>query len=266
MVAIMSSLILLKPIIFLARIINLVNYYLLFLREKFTKVPDWVKELCRYYRTTPAAILNQYQNKRSQTAKLWHKKKRSTINQIHSFYQETDYFVYRQVYFNHRKSFWDIALALFLKKEGNFCEYGGGVGPVTRWCLKKFPRWHYQVVDLNCPVLNFSRWRFHHHPNVTFGEVKANKLPLRQNYGVIVCKQVLEHVPNPLEVVKHLVKHLQSGGWLFLDYVNDPGAENLTTSSSQREAVLKFLHKNIQTVFSINPASNREGYGLYVKK
>jgi len=256
----------LKPTVYLLRLGNLSYYYLFAILEKFSPTPHWARELSQYFKTSPYEIIQAYQQKRPKAAQLWTTKPRQLIKQIFSFYSETDYWVYRQTYFNRHKAFLDIALALFLKPKGRFCEYGGGVGPVTHWLINKFPKWKYQIIDLDCPVLKFSRWRFKDNPNVSFKIVNSVIPPLHDNFDVIVCKQVLEHVPDPLITVKQFVKYLNPGGWLFVDYVNNPGRENLAVSAKKRQEVLNYLDSHLQAIFKINPNQAHEGYGLYLKK
>lgn len=247
------------------RLLNLCHYHWFELLEKFTAKPAWAKELSLYFHTSPQKIIQAYRQKRSQAANLWSAKKRHHLKQIFSFYSETDYWIYRQTCFNSHKAFLDIVLALLLKPAGQLCEYGAGVGSVTHWLIQYFPKWHYHLIDLDCPMLNFSRWRFRKNSQVSFGVVKSMTPPLKVNFDIILCKQVLEHIPNPLVVVKQFVKHLKPGGWLFIDYVNDPGQENLSISARQRQQVLTYLKTHLQAVFNINPCSSKEGYGLYIK-
>lgn len=233
--------------------------------EKIGWGQSWIMDLSQYFHLSLAQILSNFSQKQLPANRLWRQKKRRTRDQIFSFYSETDYFIYRQKWFNRHKAFWDIALPLFFKPRGRFCEYGSGIGPVTAWLIKYFPSWQYTLTDLDCPALQFARWRFRSNPNVNFKIVKTKSLPLTQNYDVITCKQVLEHVPNASELIKHLVNHLHPGGWLYLDYVCDPGQENLTQSARQRKQVLTYLSTYLRPVLTINPASRTEGYGLYLK-
>ena len=241
------------------------QYHWLSLLEKISRNQPWTEELAEYFHLSPAKVLTNFYKKKLLANRLWRQKARRTNSQIFSFYSETDYFVYRQKWFNRHKAFWDIALPLFLKHQGWFCEYGSGIGPVTSWLIKLFPNWHYTLVDLDCPALQFARWRFQRYHNIDFKIVRSEKLPLTQNYDVITCKQVFEHVPNALDLVKHLVAHLRPGGWLYLDYIWKSGDENLSQSSQQRKQVLTYLSTRLQPVLAINPASHEEGYGLYLK-
>ena len=256
----------LRPLVYLLRLVNLGHYHLFAILEKFSGESRWARELSQYFKTSPGEIIQAYRQKRPQAARLWTKKERRQLKQIFSFYGETDYWVYRQTYFNRHKAFADIALALLFKPKGRFCEYGGGVGPVTNWLINKFPQWQYQIIDLDCPVLKFSRWRFRDRPNVSFKIVNSITPPLDGSFDVIACKQVLEHVPDPLTAVKQFVKHLNPGGWFFVDYVNNPGRENLISSAKKRRQVLGFLVRHLRPVFKINPNKSHEGYGLYRKK
>lgn len=256
---------LIKLTIWYLRRLYLVNYYLNLASETIFHHTAWTQELADYFKITPDQAKANYLKKQVLANRLWRQKSRRSIKQIFAFYQETDYFVYRQKWFNRHKAFWDIALPFWLKKPGNFCEYGSGIGPVTAWLISRFPEWHYTLVDLNCPVFKFARWRFRQNKKVNFKTVGVDRLPLTQKYDVITCKQVLEHVPNPLELIKHLVQHLRPGGWLYLDYINEPGEENLTVSSKQRRLVLAFLAKNLTPILAIDPNNHEEGYGLYLR-
>lgn len=261
----MYRVIILKPLIFIARIAYLISYHLSQTFEKLGKKPIWVEELSNYYQVSPQEVINKFQKQRPIAAKLWDKKERSTESQIHSFYKEAYYHVYHQNYFNHHKSFFDIALPLCFNKTGNFCEYGCGVAPVTSWLIKKFPIWQYTLVDLACPMLKYAKWKFKDKKNVNFSLVTTKKLPLKEKFDVIVCKQVLEHISKPLAVVKHQIKHLKPGGWLYIDFINEPGKENLESSTQQRGKVLQYLKQKLIPIFTINPSNLAEGYGLYIK-
>lgn len=252
-------------IIYLARILNIAYYYWRGFWEKLGFKTNWSDELGEYFGISAQEIKELYQSKRLQTAKLWRQKKRLSEKAVQSFYRETDYFVFRQNYFHRLKIYLDLAVPMILKRQGKFCEYGGGVGPFTHWLLPLFPRWKFQIVDLDCPVFDFAKWRFKNKSRVYFSTVTPKTLPLKDQFDVITCKQVLEHVSQPLRVVKHLVGHLKPGGWLYLDYIYDPGEENLIIGAGQRRQVLKYLKTELKPLFTIDPQRSEEGYGLYLK-
>lgn len=254
-----------RLIIWLTRLVNIGYYHLRLVLEKLGVKTGWAKEVGSYYNLGEAEVISIYEKRKMEAAKLWRKKKRSSEEQIHSFYQETDYFIFRQNYFHRLKIYLDLAVPLLLKRRGQFCEYGGGVGPFTHWLLPLFKGWQFHIVDLDCPVFSFAKWRFKNHSQVSFSTVTPMKLPLDRHFDVITCKQVLEHVSQPLKVVKYLVDHLNSGGWFYLDYINYPGEENLITGAKQRKQVLAYLKTKLKPLFSIDPQRPEEGYGLYLK-
>src|SRR5205823_1670804 len=140
---------------------------------------------------------------------------------------------------------------------GDFCEYGCGVAPVTAWLRSRFPRWRFTLVDLPTPTLAFARWRFRRFPNVELEEPGLGAdLPLTRAYDVITCLDVLEHVINPLEVVRHLVDHLKPGGELRLNFIDAPGGENLVESAAQRADTIAYLNRALEAVVPL-PSGSR---------
>jgi hypothetical protein len=127
----------------------------------------------------------------------------------------------------------------------------------------RFPRWRYTLVDLPCPTFEFARWRFRDAANVEFLEPGLGReLPLRRAHDGIAVLEVLEHVINPLDVVRHLVDSLKPGGTLFLNFSDDAGKENLVESAAERGAVLAYLG---QTLEPIVPLHGDEHRACYVK-
>lgn len=227
----------------------------------------WFRELSAYHRgMTLQEFWVRYTLGRMDAATLWERKPRSTEPDYHSFYKETPYFVLRQMYY-HRNDCYHVLAASMRRPTGDFCEYGGGVGPITAWMLRRFPRWRYTIVDLEeSPVLEFARWRSRRHPNVdTRSPGLGGELPLTRGYDVITCLDVLEHVVNPLEVVRHLVEHLQPGGTLHLNYIHAPGGENLVESAAQRAAAIRYLDEHLKGVVPLHVDVPDELYGRYVK-
>jgi 2-polyprenyl-3-methyl-5-hydroxy-6-metoxy-1,4-benzoquinol methylase len=228
----------------------------------------WLRELSAYYRgMTIQEFWVRYTLGRMDAATLWERKPRTTESDYRSFYAETDYFVLRQMYYHRNDCYHSIARLLRRAgRAGDFCEYGCGVGPVTAWLHRRFPGWRYTLVDLPSPMLEFARWRFRSAGNVEFREPGlGSDLPLRRAYDLITCLDVLEHVINPLEVVRHFVAHLKPGASLVLNFVQDAGGENLVESAAQRTATIQYLNSTLRPIVPLALEGTSDVDAHYVK-
>jgi SAM-dependent methyltransferase len=229
----------------------------------------WFRELSEYYRgMTTQEFWVRYTLGRMDAATLWEGKPRSSEADYRAFYAESDYWVLRQMYYHRNSGFHFVARALRRTgRVGDFCEYGCGVAPVTAWLRPRFPHWNYTLVDLPSPMLEFARWRFRGFTNVESKEPGLGAdLPLTRAYDAIACLEVLEHVINPLEVVRHLVDHLKPGGALFVNFVDEPGGdENLAEAAAQRADTIAYLGRALRPVVPLSVSGPEVFQGHYVK-
>jgi len=226
----------------------------------------WFRELSQYYRgLAPQEFWVRYAVGRMEAARLWESKPRMTEADYRAFYAETDYWVLRQMYYHRSHCFHFVASVM--GRAGDFCEYGCGVAPITAWLRPRFPAWRYTIVDVPSPMLDFARWRFRALGNVEALEPGlGSDLPLARDYDVIACLEVLEHVINPLEVVRHLVAHLKPGGTLFVNFVDEPGGdENLRESAAQRGETIAYLGRALRPVVPLHVDGLDVVHGHYVK-
>jgi SAM-dependent methyltransferase len=229
----------------------------------------WLRELSAYYKGLGLQeFWVRYTLGRMDAAKLWERKPRSTEGDYRSFYAETDYFVLRQMYYHRNDCYHDVAASMRRAgRQGDFCEYGCGVAPVTAWLRPRFPGGRFTLVDLPTPTLEFARWRFRRFPNVELKEPGfGTDLPLTRAYDVITCLDVLEHVINPLEVVRHLVDHLKPGGVLRVNFIDAPGGENLVESAAQRADTIAYLNRTLEAVVPLRVETSEEFDAHYVRR
>jgi SAM-dependent methyltransferase len=228
----------------------------------------WLQQLSAYYRgMTIEEFWVRYTLGRMDAATLWERKPRSTEADYRSFYAETDYFVLRQMYYHRNDCYHGIARLLRRAgRAGDFCEYGCGVAPITAWLQPRFPGWRYTLVDVASPMLEFARWRFRVAPNVETKEPGLGAaLPLVRAYDVITCLDVLEHVINPLTVVRHLSERLKPGGTLLVNFVDDEGGENLAESARERAETIDYLNETLTPVVPLTKQGPAAVDARYVK-
>lgn len=228
----------------------------------------WFRELSAYYRTmTIQEFWVRYTLGRMDAATLWERKPRTSESDYRSFYSETDYFVLRQMYHSRNECYHVLADSMRpAGATGDFCEYGCGVAPITAWLRPRFPRWRYTLVDLPTPMLEFARWRFRGLPTVETREPGLGAdLPLTREYDVITCMDVLEHVINPLQVVRHLAAHLKPHGVLHVNFIHAPGGENLVESARQRAEAIAWMDADLRGVVPLRADTPNQIYARYDK-
>jgi len=196
----------------------------------------------------------------------WFVKPRNTIKDILNFYQEDDFYLFRQPYSKRHGGFrWYLRLVEHLSKP-SILEYGCGSAELTEWLIARFPNYNYTVADIPSTTLKFVKWKknkFEYNYNILRIEPGKVGIPIKKKYDLIICQDVLEHTPNPLEIVSSFVSHLFPGGVLIIDFLNTPGGENLIRAVKQREAVKKLLKENL---IALKPIDEPKGnHGIYVK-
>lgn len=91
---------------------------------------------------------------------------------------------------------------------------GCGSGEMTA-LLAKNPTWHVDAFDVDAEAIALSRAMKEelNLQNVTIYEAGIESFT-GKNYDIVVCNDVLEHLPDPVNAVSHLTKMLKSGGVL----------------------------------------------------
>lgn len=233
-------------------------------KKIFEKTRRFYKEV-KGQNYTPRQALKQALNKAEHKAG-WNTKERNTIDDIRSFYQEVNIYPFRQPY---NKRFGGYRYYLMLVehiKRPSILEYGCGSAVMTEYFMQHFPDYNYTVADIPSVTLEFVKWKkdtYNYNLDIlTIGKGKEG-IPLINNYDLIICQDVLEHTPNPLEIVQSFALHLNPGGVLILDFLNAPGGENLELAVSQREEVKTFLAESLVPVKAIDEGGTNNG--LYFK-
>lgn len=139
-----------------------------------------------------------------------------------------------------------------LPKSGKVLEYGCGIAPFTIGMKLYFPsrKYNYEISDIAQINFLYAIYRLSNYKNVNYHILEPyDNLPKDKGYSVIICQTVLEHIPNPLQVVQSFYNALKNGGILVFDYIKS-GGDGLDSKKSveEREKVLNFISNNFQVI------------------
>lgn len=201
----------------------------------------------------------------------WLYKPRISPKDFIEFYSETDFYIFRGPYFHRFGGYRWMGRLVDHIPNPKILGYGCGSAVVTEYLLQKYPNYHFTVADIPSLTLDFVRWKKkkYNYPYeiLEIGEGRGG-IPLTGRYDLIICRDVLEHTPNPLEIVDKFIRHTSPGGVLCIDFFyaekNSPGygGDHLPIALSQREQVKKLL--NEKTIV-LKPIGDTDDYdGLYV--
>lgn len=196
----------------------------------------------------------------------WFEKERSTLEEKMNFYKETRFYAFRNPYYHRLGGYrWIRKLGNHFEKP-SILEYGCGSAAITEYLSKKYPECDYTVADIPSVSLDFVKWKKQAYGfpyNILEIGVGKEGIPLKKEYDLIICKEVLEHTPNPFEIITSFVEHLSHGGVLLLDFINAPGAENLIEAVQERDSVKDYLKAHLIPVKAIDEPKGNDG--LYVQ-
>lgn len=198
--------------------------------------------------------------------KAWYRCERKSAEEKRRFYSEVDVYPFRQPYNKRLGGFRWYRHLVDHVREPSILEYGCGSAALTEYLVAKFPSAKFTVADIPSTTLDFVKWKKRtygfDYTILTIGEGKEG-IPLRDMYDLIICQDVLEHTPNPCEIVTAFVEHLSPRGVLIVDFLNAPGGENLPEAAQQRESVKQVLKEQLVPLKAIDEPSGSNG--LYVK-
>jgi 2-polyprenyl-3-methyl-5-hydroxy-6-metoxy-1,4-benzoquinol methylase len=133
----------------------------------------------------------------------------------------------------------------YIRRGANLCEYGCGLAPIAASLCEFYPQKNISITCADIPTLpfHFARWKFRNRRFVRMLVIDpADDAPLDDNYDVIFCMQVFEHLPRPLPIARHLHDHIKPGGAFIFDYVKSEGKGLDTAGAAQdRTAVLEYI-------------------------
>jgi SAM-dependent methyltransferase len=140
----------------------------------------------------------------------------------------------------------------YIKNNDTVIEYGCGIAPITDSLIKYslLSNLKLYVADIKQINSHFARWRLGY--KAKYLEIHPYKNALENfsnQFNVVFLITVLEHLPDPLNVVKNIYKSLKPGGFLIFDYfLSDGKTQDTIEAVEQRKDVLDFMKNNFNLV------------------
>jgi 2-polyprenyl-3-methyl-5-hydroxy-6-metoxy-1,4-benzoquinol methylase len=192
----------------------------------------------------------------------WYAKPRRSNADIVDFYKDVHVYPFRQPYNKRHGGFrWYLDWVKDVPKP-KVLEYGCGSAVLTERLYQLRPNASYHVADIPSVTLEFVCWkREEYRLPFTVLEIGEGKdgIPLVGDYDLIICQDVLEHTPNPLEIATAFTQHLSPGGTPIIDFLNAPGGENLSSAAEQRESVKHHLKSTLTAIKAIDEPYGNDG-------
>jgi len=241
------------------------------------EVYPWYQDLCEYYNVTSEEVLVLSERKKGRTPsfpgsktcdpvsgktweELWHDKPRETLAQKMEFYKDIGAWQsFRQC--NYRKEFpYHIFYNNFCDPGSSILEYGAGVCPMVNCLIDQTGDNHpfkFTMVEVASEHFEFGKWRLQKKAPKTefnFIEATADKpIPeFTRNFDFVCIMDVLEHLPNPHEVIKNIYNHLNDGAVIVETWVHQgddgPGEADLPEAEAEREITTKFISDNFNLI------------------
>ena len=140
----------------------------------------------------------------------------------------------------------------FIPRGARVCEYGCGVAPMATSLAGFYPHLNVSLTCADLPTIlfHFVRWKFRAARFVRALPIDpADDAPLEDEFDVIFCTEVLEHVLRPLPLLRHLHARLVRGGILVFDYIRSDG-RGLDTVGGLRDRLpaLHFVREAFELV------------------
>ncbi|MBZ0300372.1 MAG: class I SAM-dependent methyltransferase [Anaerolineae bacterium] len=235
-------------------------------REKLALLPpiSYMRDVIAFTGLSLEECLRRAQDK-NYHKELWYTRDRTNEAEYQAFYQESDFYIFRQPW-RYRLYTWHF-LTKMLPPQGSMVDYGCGAACATEWMSSRYPEYRYVAADIQSSSLEFAKFRLAQRPNVeikTIGLEKAG-LPLDAQYDLITCCDVMEHTYNPDEIFCHFIEHLAPNGLLYVTYQDfgwDEG-ENLDESRQKRGPALQILKEKLIPIKAVDDKGSY--WGLYRK-
>jgi len=237
---------------------------------------DWYTHLCDYHNVTKEEALSLGTRSTGRTPSLpgndrcpvvsnmtfediWDMKKRESDNDVFDFYRDQgSWSTFRQCV--RHKDMENLHISLFnflinnnhLNNNSHICEYGCGVAPFITTFMKylktnETAKLNFTLTDVDCDHFDFANYRLNRIVNenklnksviLNFETIKPESLPKFGNkkLDVLICFEVLEHVPSPVSVMQNIKDNMNPGGIYIENFIKHEVKEAEETGCDLKSA------------------------------
>tara|TARA_B100000575_G_scaffold281687_1_gene272578 strand:+ start:285 stop:1184 length:900 start_codon:yes stop_codon:yes gene_type:complete len=146
-------------------------------------------------------------------------------------------------------------------------EYGCGIAPLANSLLKYSIKSKLSIAIADIKQINshFAKWRLSN--TVKYIDLLPYKKNITDKYDKIFLITVMEHLPNPLEVIMELKNSLNDNGLIIFDYILSEGT-GLDTKEAldQRNDVLDYINDNFVITYGTLNKNQSMGTTVIKKK
>jgi len=162
---------------------------------------------------------------------------RNNPEEISQIYKDTPFFAFRNpIYYANREidafsPFWKPIVS----KPGSVLDHGGGAGVFIEVLLRKGVN-NITYTDLPGEMVDFVKWFFE--DKIKYEDDPDN---ISGYYSYITSNSVLEHLPDPIKVVKMLGKHLNPNGQIIASMARDIHGQHLKKAIVRYDEVIGLI-------------------------
>ncbi|MDA3944269.1 MAG: class I SAM-dependent methyltransferase [Bacteroidetes bacterium] len=137
--------------------------------------------------------------------------------------------------------------------EAAVLDAGSGFGQYDYYMGRKHPDWRITAVDVKTEQIAdcnqfFKKIGFDH---VHFEVADLTKLNFDNQFDLVVCVDVMEHIEEDELVLKHYFNALKPGGMLLISTPSDQGGSDVHSHEHEEDGVHGFIDEHV-----------RDGYGV----
>lgn len=142
-------------------------------------------------------------------------------------------------------------------------EFGCSMASTTMRYITYFrPRGvRFFISDIKHVTFHYAAYRFRHDSHVVpllLRQEDDLQLNCSDKFDVIICRDVFEHLNDPLNTIGLFHDHLNAGGILLFNYIKGDGPDGMDTERGHedREKVLEFIADHFTLESAVNPSES----------